>query len=152
MPSQRQTRARKRKRNTENPSATSPGSSGAQDTLSSGYFELLPDIPNDQSSTAPTIPTELDSQILPIPTEHQSNHSGSFQPLPDTSSSPYERRFVHTWVDWNSLPYHTIDASSGIKKAWWWQYGVPLQYKWLQNVVRMRVKFVYILSYIYEED
>ncbi|KAF2729728.1 hypothetical protein EJ04DRAFT_527591 [Polyplosphaeria fusca] len=126
MSSQRPARLGKRKRDTQNSSRPTPDPSGEQDTPSSGWLLSLPDIPNDQASS---LPTELDSNILPMPTEHQSHHSGSCKVHQDTLESLDEGRSTYTWVNWAVLPYYTIDASSGVKKAWWWQYGVPLQYK-----------------------
>ncbi|KAF2728786.1 hypothetical protein EJ04DRAFT_590684 [Polyplosphaeria fusca] len=112
MSSQKPTRSAKRKKGSQNPSVTTSGPSGSQDTPSSGWLLTLPDIPDDLS-----IPTELYSNNLPISTDHQSSHPGSRQAQPNTSQSSYESRFDYTWVDWTSLPYYTVDLLTILELA-----------------------------------
>ncbi|KAF2726988.1 hypothetical protein EJ04DRAFT_596336 [Polyplosphaeria fusca] len=124
MASKNRKKSGKRQRLSHNSPKATPESLGDEVVESWPSTWILPDPPDDLS-----IFTEIDSENLPIPTENQSSHPASRVGLSDITESSFEGRFKYDWVNWALLPYYTVDVSTGVKKAWWWQYGVPLLYK-----------------------
>ncbi|KAF2726545.1 hypothetical protein EJ04DRAFT_179357 [Polyplosphaeria fusca] len=105
MPPKRSSKVAKRKRQPENSPEPIPESLPAQETQFIGPPPTSLDLPvrDDLSS----VPAELESFDLAIPTENQSSQRGSREAAADATPSPIATAFEYGWADFPWLPNYS---------------------------------------------